>query len=249
MPVLVFIFTCLLAALPGPARAELLVFAAASLKEPLDRIAADYGDVTVSYGGSGTLARQVGLGAPADIVLLANEAWMTALVDGGAVHADTVTDFASNRLVVIGPADSMPLALEAAAMTARLGEGGRIATGLTEAVPAGIYAKAALQSLQLWDELSQRLAQVDNVRAAVALVARRQAPLGIVYATDTRVSDAITTVAAIPTKAHPPIRYMAALTQAGDQAGAAFLAYLTGPEGQAIMSEAGFLPPVAAEAR
>ena len=122
---------------PIAARADLLVFAAASLKEPLDRIAADYGDVTVSYGGSGALARQVMLGAPADVVLLANETWMEALAEAGAVRADGVREFASNRLVMIGAKGSGALPLEAAAIDARRA-GGRIATGLTSAVPAGI---------------------------------------------------------------------------------------------------------------
>ena len=115
------------------------------------------------------------LGAPADVVLLANETWMEALAEAGAVRADGVRDFASNRLVMIGAKGSGALPLEAAAIDERRA-GGRIATGLTSAVPAGIYAKAALQSLDLWDELSPNLAEVDNVRAALALVARGEAP-------------------------------------------------------------------------
>lgn len=228
---------------PIAARADLLVFAAASLKEPLDRIAADYGDVTVSYGGSGALARQVMLGAPADVVLLANETWMEALADAGAVRADAVRDFASNRLVLIGAKGSGALPLEAAAIDDRRA-GGRIATGLTSAVPAGIYAKAALQSLDLWDELSPHLAEVDNVRAALALVARGEAPLGIVYRTDLRITDAVGEVAVFPETSHPPIRYTGAVTPDASADAVGFLAYLTGGAGQAVLSEAGFLPPV-----
>ena len=238
---LTVLFLLLLAPL---ARAEVLVFAAASLKEPVDRIAAEMGDVTVSYGGSGTLARQVSLGAPADVVLLASDDWMQVLLDQGAVRPDTVADFASNRLVLIGPVGAAPVALDAASLQAALGEG-RLALGLTEAVPAGIYAKAALQSLGLWDGVADQLAEVDNVRAALALVARGQAPLGIVYASDLRVSDAVTELASFPADSHPPIRYRGAVTARADRTdAAAFLAYLTGPEGQAIMAEAGFLPPV-----
>lgn len=226
------------------ARAELLVFAAASLKEPMDQIAAALDDVTVSYGGSGTLARQVDLGAPADVVLLANPEWMAYLLDEGDLVAGSVVDLASNELVLIGPAGAAPVALHADAIMTRL-DGGRLALGLTQSVPAGIYAKAALQNLGLWNLLSDQLAEVDNVRAALALVARGQAPLGIVYRSDLRVSDDVAEVAAIPAAAHPPIRYLGAVTaQSDDPAAADFLAFVTGAEGQMILAEAGFLPPL-----
>jgi molybdate transport system substrate-binding protein len=240
-----FVLTIVILLVPMMARAEVLVFAAASLKEPLDRIAADFGDVTVSYGGSGAQARQVLLGAPADVVLLANEAWMTALQDAEAVQVESVADFASNRLVIVGPAGSAPLYLSRDAIDVRRGSG-RIATGLTEAVPAGIYAKAALQSLGLWDAFSPHLAEVNDVRAALALVARGQAPLGIVYRTDVQVSPDVTEVAAFPETAHPPIRYTAAVTRDAKEGAADFLAYLLGPEGQSTLAEYGFLPPVLA---
>lgn len=224
------------------ARAEVVVFSAASLKEPLDALAAEFGDVTVSYGGSGTMARQVSLGAPADVVLLANVDWMDFLLTDGHVRPDSVTDFASNALVLIGPAGMADVPLSADGLKTAL-NGGRIATGLTEAVPAGIYAKAALVSLGLWDGFADQLAEVDNVRSALALVARGQAPLGIVYASDARVSDAVGIVARFPTQSHPPIRYLGALTpDASDQA-AAFLDMVSGPAGQAALAAAGFLPP------
>lgn len=228
--------------LPLAARADLLVFAAASLKEPLDRIAAEVGGVTVSYGGSGALARQVMLGAPADVVLLANDDWMETLAESGVLQTGSITDFASNRLVMIGRAGSAPLALTGEAIADRLGDG-RIATGLTEAVPAGIYAKAALTSLGLWDQFATRLAEVDNVRAALALVARGQAPLGIVYQTDVRISPDVGEVAVFPDNTHPPIRYTAAMTRDAAAEAEAFLAYLTGEAGQGALAEAGFLPP------
>lgn len=224
------------------ARAEVLIFAAASLKGPLDRIAAQFDDVVVSYGGSGTMARQVTLGAPADIVLLANVDWMDVLVDGGHVQPETVVDFASNRLVLIGQEGMGPMALEAETLRAALGDG-RLAVGLTEAVPAGIYAKAALQSLGLWDAVKDRLAEVDNVRAALAMVARRQTPLGVVYHTDTKVSDAVAEVAAFPVGSHPPIRYLGALTDAASNDARLVLRSLLDPDGQAILADAGFLPP------
>ncbi len=222
------------------ARAEVLIFAAASLKDPVDQIAARFEDVVVSYGGSGTLARQVSLGAPADIVLLANTDWMDALIAGAHVRPETMVDFASNRLVLIGPRGAAVVILEPGALP----EGGRIAVGLTEAVPAGIYAKAALQSLGLWNEVSGRLAEVDNVRAALALVARGQAPLGIVYRTDTRISDAVAEVAVFPAESHPPIRYLGALTGNADDQAKEVLDFITSPQGQGIFAAAGFLPPL-----
>jgi molybdate transport system substrate-binding protein len=235
-------FSICTAAAPA-ARAEVLVFAAASLKEPLDRMGANFDDVVVSYGGSGTLARQVSLGAPADVVLLANADWMDVLVDEGHVLPDSVTDVASNRLVVIGQTGVAPFALDAASLNVALGDG-RIAVGLTNAVPAGIYAKAALQELGLWSEVADHLAEVDSVRSALALVARGQAPLGIVYQTDVRVSDAVVQLAVFPNDSHPPIRYLAALTSGASAEAAAFLTYISGEEGQSILADAGFLAPL-----
>lgn len=229
-----------------PARAELLVFAAASLKEPVDRIAETLGDVTVSYGGSGTLARQVSLGAPADVVLLANVAWMDVLVADGHVRSESVADFASNALVLIGPAGSETVALTPNAVDAALGNG-RLSVGLTEAVPAGIYAKAAMETLGLWNVVQDRLAEVDSVRAALALVIRGQAPLGIVYATDVRISDAVAALAVFPAESHPPIRYTAAVAADADEDAAAFLAYLLSAEGRAEFAASGFRPPVEPE--
>ncbi|KQI71201.1 hypothetical protein AN191_14675 [Loktanella sp. 5RATIMAR09] len=231
-------------ALAAPAaRAEVLIFAAASLKEPVDRIAAQFDDVVVSYGGSGTMARQVSFGAPADIVLLANADWMDVLVAGDHVQAESVFDFASNRLVMVGPEGAGPVPLAPEAILEALGAG-RMAVGLTQAVPAGIYAKAALQSLGLWEVTQGKLAEVDNVRAALALVARGQAPLGIVYQSDTRITQDVAQVALFPAESHPPIRYVAALTNDAGVAAQEVLLFLRGPQGQAILAETGLLPPV-----
>ncbi|MCG3267944.1 molybdate ABC transporter substrate-binding protein [Yoonia sp. I 8.24] len=225
------------------ASAQVVVFASASLKEPVDRIAAEFPDVTVSYAASGTLARQVTQGAPADVILLAHIDWMNYLRDGGFVQPQTVADFASNSLVMISPSGGDDIALTGSAIADVLGQG-RIATGLTSAVPAGIYAKEALIHLGLWDTFADHLAEVDNVRAALALVARGQAPIGIVYATDARVSDAVQIIATFPTNSHAPIRYTGALTAQGGDSGAAFLNMIAAAQGQMVFSEAGFLPPV-----
>jgi molybdate transport system substrate-binding protein len=225
------------------ASAQVVVFASASLKEPIDRIAAEFPDVTVSYAASGTLARQVAQGAPADVILLAHVDWMDYLRDGDFVQPQTVVDFASNSLVMVTSAKGDEIALTEAAISDVL-EQGHIATGLTNAVPAGIYAKEALIHLGLWDAFADHLAEVDNVRAALALVARGQAPVGIVYATDARVSDAVQIIATFPDNSHSPIRYTGAVAMIGNENATAFLDYLTGAQGQAILAEAGFLPPV-----
>jgi len=238
-----FLFGIIITLAAPAARAEVLIFAAASLKEPLDTIAARFDGVVVSYSGSGTVARQVSLGAPADIVLLANTNWMDVLVEGRHVAGYSVVDFASNRLVLIGQIGAEPITLQIAPLLDALGEG-RIAVGLTEAVPAGIYAKAGLQSLGLWDVTKDRLAEVDSVRSALALVARGQTPLGIVYRTDTRISDAVVKLAEFPLASHPPIRYQGALIDPENDEASSILAFLTSEEGQAAFASFGFLPPL-----
>ncbi|WP_341367045.1 molybdate ABC transporter substrate-binding protein [Yoonia sp. BS5-3] len=223
------------------ARAEVIVFAAASLKESIDALAAQFDGVVVSYGSSATLARQVSLGAPADVILLANTEWMDALIQGDQIVPASVVDFASNRLVLVGSIGADEVMLTPDALLAALGQG-RLAVGITAAVPAGIYAKASLQSLGLWDSVSSHLAEMDNVRSALALVVRGQAPLGIVYQTDVQASDAVRALAVFPQDSHPPIRYQAALVRGHSAAAAPFLMALMGSNGQTLLAEAGFLP-------
>lgn len=230
-----------IALLVSPVAAEpVVIFAAASLKEPVDQIAALHGDAVVSYGGSGALARQVMQGAPADVVILAHPVWMDELVAAGAVKAATDQTIASNALVMIGPSGAAPLALTDSAIAERL-INGRLAIGFTNAVPAGQYGKAALQSLGLWKAATPHLAQVDNVRAALALVARGEVPLGIVYATDAAASEAVSVVARFPADTHPPITYQAAPVREST-AGAAFMALIQSAEGRAAFDAAGFGP-------
>jgi len=220
---------------------DLVVFAAASLKEPIDQIAADFGDVVVSYGGSGTLARQIGFGAPADIVVLAHPRWMDVLADANllAVRAPLV----GNTLVLIS-SNQGTVDLSLRDFDAALGDG-RLALGLVGAVPAGIYAKAALDELGLWNSVRTRLAEVDSVRAALALVARKESPLGIVYATDARVSEDVHIVATFPADSYPEIRYeygvVASSRHPNVGAFAAALAAST------VFEQAGFLPLADAE--
>ncbi|SEV90821.1 molybdate transport system substrate-binding protein [Cognatiyoonia koreensis] len=214
---------------------DILVFAAASLKGPLDQIAAEAGDVVVSYGGSGTLARQISLGAPADVVILASTDWMDILETGGHVLPESRADILGNHLVVLA-AKPEPLDLTVDAVLTRL-DGGRLAMGFVASVPAGIYGKAALTHLGLWDRLSPHVAEVDNVRAAVALVARKEAPLAIGYASDAALVDGVFAVARFPADSHEPIRYPAAAVTAE---GLAFLDRLHSPQAQEIFAAAGF---------
>lgn len=221
----------------GTAAADpVVVFAAVSLKEPLDQLTQGT-DVVVSYAGSGTLASQVMQGAPADVVLLANVDWMDALAS--QVEVRDVADFASNALVLIGGSDGPKVALNLS-LVDRLTEG-PLAMGFTKAVPAGIYGRAALTSLGLWKALDGKIAEVDNVRSVLTLVARGEAPLGITYATDARVSEDVKILAVFAPETHPEIRYVGgALTARGD----VFWALVRDATGQSTLADAGFLGPI-----
>lgn len=229
-------------ALSGAAVAEdVTVFAAASLGTALDEIAdiwtAETGDaVTLSYAGSSALARQIEQGAPADLTILSSDDWMDVLEAAGAVVSGTRVSLLSNSLVLVGAADAAPFALSD--LPERLGEG-RLAMALTEAVPAGIYGRAALSTLDLWDAVAPRVVEADNVRAALALVALGAVEFGVVYASDAVAEPAVAVLARFPADSHPPIRYPAALVTGGD-AGAGFLAFLQGPEAAAIFTAQGF---------
>lgn len=240
-----FVPLLLALALPVSASAETItVFAAASLKTALDRVAAEYQDrtgarVAISYAGSGALARQILQGAPADIFISANADWMDAVEDSGWIAQGTRHDLLGNRLVLVAH-DPLPgIDLTPATDLVALAQGGWIATGLVTAVPAGQYAKDAMQSLDLWEKTSPHLAQSDNVRAAMALVATREAPLGIVYATDARAEPRVHVIATFPETSHPPITYPVALGQGADHA-APFFAALSAPEAAAIFAAEGF---------
>ncbi|MBB5720964.1 molybdate transport system substrate-binding protein [Loktanella ponticola] len=233
-------FLCLLCCvMPIKALADdLVVFAAASLKGPLDAIAADFGDVVVSYGGSGTLARQVSQGAPADVVLLANAAWMDVLVADEWVA--TAVPFVGNALVIVGQPDADEVALTPDGLTTALG-GGRIAMGFTNSVPAGIYGKVALEALGLWETVAPRVVEVDNVRAALNLVARGEVPIGVVYQSDALIVPELEIVARFPRDSHPEIAYFAGVTaQATHPKAAKFIAFLGTEAAQKALSDAGF---------
>ncbi|WP_137703139.1 molybdate ABC transporter substrate-binding protein [Marimonas lutisalis] len=224
------------------APARVTVFAAASLRDALDAVAESYDGarIVASYGGSAAMARQVAQGAPADLVILANPQWMDWLEGQGVLMPDSRRDLLGNRLVLIGPAGAAPLDASEQAMLARLGDG-RLALGQVNAVPAGIYARAWLESAGLWPALAPHLAETENVRAALALVSRGEAPLGVVYASDAQADPGVSVLYDIPADSHPPITYPAA--QVSDSpAAAALLAYLSGPQAAVIFAAHGFTP-------
>jgi len=234
-------------AAPAFAADRLVVFAAASLKTALDAAAGAYragggGDVAISYGGSLGLARQIVAGAPADVFASADEESMDEAVKGGAIRAGTRFDLLSNRLVVVAPKTATidTLALDRDALTKEIGDG-RLATGEVKTVPIGKYAKASLTKLGLWDIVEPHLAMTDNVRAALAFVARGEARLGIVYATDAAAEPGVKIVATIPDDSHPPITYPFAITAAShNDAAAPFLDFLKSPVAGAIFKSQGF---------
>ncbi|KAA2237190.1 molybdate ABC transporter substrate-binding protein [Salinarimonas soli] len=236
----------------SPAQAQqappVTVFAAASLKTALEDVARSFTDATgtpvrFSFAASSALARQIEAGAPADVFASADIEWMDYLAGRRLVMAGTRVDLLGNRLVVVAPAASPlhELALTPDALRAALGTG-RIATGEVTAVPAGRYAKAALEHLGLWAEAGPRLAQAENVRAALAFVSRGEAPLGIVYETDARADPGVRVVAAFPPGSHPPIVYPFAVTAGATAPEAArrFLAFLGGPQARAAFEAQGF---------
>lgn len=229
------------------------VFAAASLREVLDAAVADHRrrsgrTVRATYAGSAQLARQIEQGAPADLFVSADELWMNWLEQRGWIEPATRRRLASNSLVLIAPVATPVTPVNLASpvdLAARLGDG-RLAVAEAN-VPAGRYAREALTGLNLWRSVEHRLAPGGDVRAALALVARGEAPLGVVYATDARAEPRVRVVASFPAASHAPIIYSAALLQRRDEAGdpaaaQGFLDLLNGADGLALFRRFGFAP-------
>lgn len=243
------VVTFCLFALPAPALADrVTIFAAASLKTALDAIepgaeAATGHDLILVYAGTSALARQISFGAPADIFISANPEWMDDLSERGLIREQTRTDLLGNRLVLIGHGAVAPVdTADPAAVRALLGSE-RIAMAFVDAVPAGIYGKSALQHLGLWDHIAAQVVQTDNVRAALALVARGEARFGVTYATDALADPTVAILGTFPEGSHPPITYPAAALTEGSAD--AVLGYLAGPEAGAIFTAQGFTLPEA----
>lgn len=229
------------------AQEPVIVFAAASLKDALDEASkafktSDGVDVKLSYAGSLALARQLEQGAPADIFASADQDSMNYAVSKNSIKTGSRFDLLQNGLVFIAPGSSniQSIALSTDGIKQAVGAG-RISTGEVNTVPVGKYARAALQKLGLWSEVEPRLAQSDNVRAAMNFVTRGEAPLGIVYATDAAAEPGVRVVATFPADSHPPIVYPFALT-AGTKNPAApkFLSFLRSDAARKIFEKKGF---------
>ena len=227
-----------------------VVLAAASLQESLTEAAnvwaaKGHARPVLSFAASSALARQVIAGAPADLFLSADEEWMDAVAKAGLLRAGTRTTLLGNRLVLIAPAASKVRLTPARgfALAKALGTG-RLALADPDAVPAGKYAKAALTHLGVWAGVVAKVAPAETVRAAMALVERGAAPLGIVYATDARASKTVRVVGVFPASSHPPIRYPVAQLKASRHSDAAgFRTFLQSKQGRAIFARHGFSNP------
>lgn len=234
----------------GHAREDIFVYAAASLTnvvgDVLDACTLEHSEpVKVSFASSSVLAKQIDHGAPAAIFLSANAAWMNYLDERDLLMPGTRRRVAGNTLVMIAPASS-PLAdnLTPADVLAVLPADGRVAMGDPDHVPAGIYAKAALEHMGAWETVRERAARSATVRAALALVETGAAPLGIVYATDALVSRGMRTVAAFPPASHPPILYEAALIRERDTPAANRLFdCILGIDASRVFARHGFVVP------
>jgi molybdate transport system substrate-binding protein len=198
---------------------DILVFAAASLKNALDEAAAQWQresgkKVVISYAASNTLIKQIEQGAPADMFISADLDWMDYGQQKGLIKPDTRSNLLGNRLVLVAPKDSTISAnIQPGFDLAALLKGGRLAMGNVDAVPAGKYGKASLEKLGAWDGVKDKIAQAESVRAALLLVARGEAPLGIVYQTDAAADPTVKIVGTFPEDSHPPIIYPIALTK------------------------------------
>jgi molybdate transport system substrate-binding protein len=230
---------------PAFAADKILVFAAASLKNALDDADAAYhqqggGEVVASYAASGALAKQIENGAPADLFISADLKWMDALAHEQLVK--TATNLLGNELVVVAPVSSTTTLTLGAGLDLRpaLGDG-RLAIGDPQSVPAGDYAQRALQKLGAWQGVEDRLARSDSVRAALTLVSRGEAPLGIVYATDAAADKGVKIIATFPEDSHPPIVYpMAEVASGRNPETAKFLSWLESPAAAPYFTKQGF---------
>lgn len=227
---------------------EVVVFAAASLKNALDEATTRYLNQTgktviVSYAASSALARQIEEGAPADIFFSADLDWMDHLAERDLIVPETRRSLLGNAIVLVGPEGSSPDIDIAPGfdLASLLGADGRLAMADVEAVPAGRYGKAALEALGVWDSVADRIVQAENVRAALAFVARGEVPAGIVYATDAVAEPSVTVIGTFPAESHPPIVYPVALTAASQNPEARdFLEFLTSDAARPAFEDQGF---------
>ena len=244
-----FLLFLILILAPLQARAQsLTVFAAASLTDALKEIAdlwvkAGHDAPRLSFAASSTLAQQIDQGAPVNVFASADEKWMDYLAKKNEIAPGTRHDILGNDLVLIVPA-SHPIHVEIGPnfdLLKILGPDGRLSVGDPVHVPAGIYAEQALRKLGLWDKTSPRLAPAPDVRSALLLVERGEAPAGIVYGTDAAISKAVTIAGVFPADSHDPVTYPFAVTKSGDAPEARqFLAFLSTPAARTIWIRRGF---------
>lgn len=227
---------------------KITVFAAASLTNALQDIAVQYKkekqvDVVSSFASSSTLARQIEAGAPASLFISADQKWMDYAVSKNVIQKETRITLLTNSLVVVAPQASKlaPFTISDKTDWLSLLNGGRLATGNPDHVPAGIYAKEALTHLGAWKMLEPTLAPAEDVRGALALVERGEVPLGIVYGSDAVVSKGVKVIATFPEDSHQKVEYPAAVVKGNQNATVDdFLQYLKGPQAAAIFKHYGF---------
>jgi molybdate transport system substrate-binding protein len=228
------------------ARQPLVVFAAASLMDVLQKVSDEYqkssgAEIKLSFAASSALAKQIESGAKADVFVSADQEWMSYLDERKLIDKRTRADLLGNELVLIAPSDSKTAAkVGDASFLKALGDRGKLATGDPDSVPVGKYAKQALTSLRQWDAVQARIARADNVRLALMYVARGEAPLGIVYATDAAVEPKVRVIDTFPASSHSPITYPVATTSVAQPSARAFVDYLRGPVATAAFEKAGF---------
>jgi molybdate transport system substrate-binding protein len=234
--------------LPVVAQEKMTVFAAASLRNALDDVHAAFTKasgvkVTASYAASSALAKQIAQDAPADVFISADRKWMDYLHQNKLIKPDSRVNLLGNRLVLIAPKDSKldHVAIAEGFDIAKLAGNGRIAVADVKAVPAGLYAKAALQSFGAWKAAEGKLAMAENVRAALAFVAREETPIGIVYETDAKIEPKVKIIGRFPDGSYPSAIYpLAATTANTSPAVARYLAFLRSGAAKAIFERYGF---------
>lgn len=232
---------------PVAAQETITVFAAASLKNALDDANATFTKatgikVTASYAASSALAKQIEQGAPADVFISADLKWMDYVNERKAIKEATRFNLLGNKLVLIAPKESKldKVSIANGLDIAKLAGDGRIAVADVKAVPAGLYAKAALESLGAWKDAEPKLAQAENVRATLAFVARGETPLGIVYATDAQIEPKVKIIGVFPDGSYPPVTYPAAATTNAKPTAARYLQFLRTGVAKAIFEKYGF---------
>lgn len=228
------------------AEGTVTMFAAASLTDALKAAAASWqakghGAVVLSFGSSSTIAKQIEAGAPADLFASADEKWMSYLNDKALIEANSIRRPIGNDLVLVGPAGAAPVEISSSLDLAAALKGGRLAVGEPKSVPAGRYAEQALTKLGLWDSVQGSLAPAENVRSALALVQRGEAPLGVVYTTDARGLKDVAILGTFPADSHDAIVYpMGIVAGKARPEVTAFFDFLTGAEGKALFASYGF---------